>query len=95
MGAGATLVGMAWGTTTIIYCNAMRRVAFFKRPWEHVLAAGIFAWGCNKVVQYEGWAEQRVYEETMRRIEANQGVLDDEYRRTLGMYYDKWFPEKS
>jgi len=55
---------------------------------------GGLAYVGHRISSATEFLEERVMMEAKRRINANQGKLDAEYRAILGeKYYNKWFPE--
>ena len=93
MGLGATIVGTAYGVSTMLITNAMRKTALFQRPWEVVIAGGVGAFVANQAMDFEHFLEVRVQEMARDRILNNKEVMEEEYRQILGPRFDKWFPE--
>ena len=93
MGLGATIVGAAYGVSTMLITNAMRKTALFQRPWEVVIAGGVGAFVANQAMDFEHFLEVRVQEMARDRILNNKEVMEEEYRQILGPRFDKWFPE--
>jgi hypothetical protein len=93
MGLGATIVGTAYGVSTMLITNAMRKTALFQRPWEIVIAGGVGAFVANQAMDFEHFLEVRVQEMARDRILNNKEVMEEEYRQILGPRFDKWFPE--
>ena len=55
MGLGATIVGTAYGVSTMLITNAMRKTALFQRPWEIVIAGGVGAFVANQAMWIAWW----------------------------------------
>mmetsp|Transcript_26865 Transcript_26865/g.89434 ORF Transcript_26865/g.89434 Transcript_26865/m.89434 type:complete len:95 (-) Transcript_26865:98-382(-) len=82
--AACTLGGSAFGVWTMIYCNALRKAPYFHRPWEHVLAAGFFAYLANRTSTLSDFLGERLDAGVMEQLKQNQGKFDEKYKAILG-----------
>mmetsp|Transcript_8190 Transcript_8190/g.19223 ORF Transcript_8190/g.19223 Transcript_8190/m.19223 type:complete len:95 (+) Transcript_8190:108-392(+) len=94
MGITTTLVGASWGVGTVMYCNALRKVAYFKRPWEHLVVGIACAYGAHKLVQAENFLRDRVMYEVELNMEKNKDKYEGQFRDILGDKFDDFFASK-
>ena len=70
----STLWGSSLGFTTVMYANWLMKVPLSRRPWEHLLAAGVGAYASLSFDSWADKAEVELDEKIKMRVEANKNI---------------------
>ncbi|GHP09577.1 hypothetical protein PPROV_000831200 [Pycnococcus provasolii] len=72
----STLWGSSLGFTTVMYANWLMKVPLSRRPWEHLLAAGV---GAYASLSFDSWADKAEVE-LEEKIKMRSSLVSPETR---------------